>query len=494
MSERGPRDRRAAGRSPERGGELGRRKPGLDKPRVSEDAMTAPGESRLVKAAQPAGPVRPAAARPMGPNARRVALDVLERVLGPEHRPFDESFQGHPQLMKLAVRDRAFARLLITTVLRRLGQIDHTVLPLLRYRPKDLAVTNMLRLGAAQLLFLSTPAHAAVGETVRLAGHGHSREIPLLNAVLRKLSAGGPSLLAGQDAARLNTPKWLWESWALAYGEERARLIAEAHLGEPPLDLSVKPAKGEPERWAEALGAEILPTGTLRRRAGGLVEALPGYDEGAWWVQDAAAALPALLLGKLKGRRVLDIGAAPGGKTAQLAAAGAAVTAIERSPRRAEFLVRNLGRLTLDAEIIVADALEWQAPAPFDAVLLDAPCSATGTIRRHPDVPWVKEPSDVARLGEAQARLLEAAVRMTAPGGLIVYAVCSLQPEEGPERIAALLAGDLPVERVPVTSAELKGLPVELTPLGEVRTLPCQLAASGGLDGFFIARLRRRDG
>ena len=486
MSERGPRDRRTAGRAGERGGDLGRRKPGLDRARISEDATTAPGESRLVKAAP-----KPATPRPNAPNARRLALEVLERVLGPEHRPFDECFQGHPQLMKLAVRDRAFARLLITTVLRRLGQIDHTVMPLLRYRPKDLAVTNMLRLGAAQLLFLSTPAHAAVGETVRLAGGGHAREIPLLNAVLRKLAAGGPALLADQDAPRLNTPKWLWDSWTAAYGEETARSIALAHQGEPPLDLSVK---GQAERWAETLGAEILPTGTLRRRAGGLVEALPGYDEGAWWVQDAAAALPALLLGKLKGRRVLDIGAAPGGKTAQLAAAGAKVTALERSPRRAEFRVRNLGRLTLDAEIVVADALEWQAPAPFDAVLLDAPCSATGTVRRHPDVPWVKEPADIARLAEAQARLLEAALRATAPGGHLVYAVCSLQPEEGPERIAALLAGEAPVERAPVTRAELKGLPVELTPAGEVRTLPSQLAASGGLDGFFIARLRRRDG
>ena len=183
-----------------------------------------------------------------------------------------------------------------------------------------------------------------------------------------------------------------------------ARAIAEAHQGEPPLDLSVS---RDPERWADELGAEILPTGTLRRRSGGLVDALPGYDEGAWWVQDAAAALPAMLLGKVKGRRVLDIGAAPGGKTAQLAAMGARVTALERSPKRAEFLVRNLGRLSMDAEIVVADALEWQPPAPFGAILLDAPCTATGTIRRHPDVPWAKSPADVARLAEAQARLLD---------------------------------------------------------------------------------------
>lgn len=481
MSARGPREPRERGaptRGADRGNNLARRKPGLDKPKPE---------------APPAGAkasTKPPAAH-TAPNARRVALDVLGRVLGPDHRPFDETFQGHPQLGRLAVRDRAFARLLVTTVLRRLGQIDHTTLPLLRYRPKDLRVANMLRLGAAQLLFLNTPAHAAVAETVKLAAGGFTREMPMLNAVLRRLAQEGRKLLEGQEAPRLNTPKWLFESWAAAYGEERVHEIAAMHLTEPPLDLSVK---ADPERWADALGAEVLPTGTLRRRAGGLVEALPGYDEGAWWVQDAAAALPALLMGPIRGRRVLDLGAAPGGKTAQLAVMGASVTALERSPRRAEFLVRNLGRLVLDAEIVVADALEWTPPVPFDAVLLDAPCSATGTIRRHPDVPWVKSPADVARLAEAQGRLLEAAVRCVRPGGIIVYAVCSLQPEEGPARIEALLAGEAPVERDPIRRAELKGLPVEVTPAGEVRTLPCHLAASGGLDGFFIARLRRRDG
>ena len=464
MSMRPP-ERRASGRS-ERDG-LARRRPGAE------------------KAAEPV----PHPTRPAAPNARRIALDVLDRVLGPDHRPFDETFQGHPLLGRLAVRDRAFARLLVTTVLRRLGQIDHTALPMLRFRPKELTVTNLLRLGAAQLLFLSTPPHAAVAETVRLAAGSFRREMPMLNAVLRRLAAEGRERIAGQDAARLNTPKWLWESWTAAYGEEQARAIAAAHQIEPPLDISVR---RNPEHWAEALGAEILATGSLRRRSGGLVDALPGYDEGAWWVQDAAAALPALLLGKVQGQRVLDIGAAPGGKTAQLAAMGGKVTAVERSPRRAEFLVRNLGRLSLDAEIIVADAAEWRPPAQFDAVLLDAPCTATGTIRRHPDVPWAKSPADVARLADAQGKLLESAVGFIAPEGRLVYAVCSLQPEEGPQRIEALLATDARVERDPIRADELHGLPVGLTEAGEVRTLPSDLAASGGLDGFFIARLRRR--
>jgi 16S rRNA (cytosine967-C5)-methyltransferase len=477
--------RQVPGRAGEDGRKLARRTPAgsaAPKPPAREGAAAA------VAALAPPAPRKP---RPEAVTARRVALDVLDRVLGPEPRPFDEAFQAHRGLERLAVRDRAFARLLVTTVLRRLGQLDKAVLPLLRYRPKSRSVTNMLRLGAAQLLFLSTPHHAAVGETVRLAQGPHTREVPLLNAVLRRVAAGGRALLEGQDEARLNTPRWLFEGWAAAYGEEAAAGIARAHAGEPPLDLSVR---RDPERWAATLGAELLPTGTLRRRSGGLIEALPGFDEGAWWVQDAAAALPALLMGEVRGRRVLDMCAAPGGKTAQLCAAGANVTAVERSPRRAEFLAGNLARLGMRAEIVVADANEWEGPSGggFDAVLLDAPCSATGTIRRNPDIPWLKEPGDVTRLVEAQDRLLASAARLARPGAAIVYAVCSLQPEEGPERVAAALAAGGPLERDPVRRGELRGLEADLTGQGEVRTLPTHMAASGGLDGFFIARLRRR--
>lgn len=493
-----PPPRQAPGRGGEDGKPLARRGPanqgGRTPPgpeavppaRVAPATRTAPAGTR--------GAAEPRKPRPAPADARRVALEVLDRILGEDSRPFDEAFQGHPALERLATRDRAFARLLVTTVLRRLGQLDRAVLPLLRYRPRSDAVTNMLRLGAAQLLFLGTPPHAAVAETVRLAQLRHPRDVPLLNAVLRKVAAEGRERLAGQDEAALNTPRWLLEGWAAAYGEATARAIALAHLAEPPLDLSVR---RDPERWAAQLGAEILPGGTLRRAAGagGLVEALPGFEEGAWWVQDAAAALPARLMGELRGRRVVDMCAAPGGKAAQLAAAGAHVTAVERSPKRAEFLAGNLARLGLTVDIAVADANEWEPPEPFDAVLLDAPCSATGTIRRHPDIPWVKSPADVARLAEAQGRLLASAVRLARPGGVVLYAVCSLQPEEGPERVAALLAGgELAVERDPIGRDELSGLPVDLTDLGEVRTLPTHLEAQGGLDGFHIARLRRRAG
>jgi 16S rRNA (cytosine967-C5)-methyltransferase len=377
----------------------------------------------------------------------------------------------------------------VSTVLRRLGQIDAALDRFMRARPKAVRVHNLLRLGTAQLVFLDTPAHAAVAETVALATGPHGYAKGLVNAVLRRLAREGTDGLACQDAARLNTPDWLWESWRSAYGEVVARALAEAHLAEPPLDLTVK---ADPQDWAARLSGERLYGNTVRRPAGGAIEDLPGYAEGAWWIQDAAAALPARLLGDLRGRSTIELCAAPGGKTAQLAAAGAAVTAVELSDRRADRLRRNLERLQLKARVEVADALSWRPETPVSRVLLDAPCSATGTIRRHPDIAWHKSPADVARMAALQQQLIEAAVAMLEPGGVLVYASCSLQPEEGHEVIERALAAGLPVARLPVEASELDSLAVDLTPEGDVRTLPCQLAGRGGLDGFFIARLRRR--
>jgi 16S rRNA (cytosine967-C5)-methyltransferase len=421
-------------------------------------------------------------------SARLIALEVLDRVLG-EARPLDDTLAGHPGLALLDARDRAFARLLVATTLRRLGQIDALLDELVKARPKALRVRNLLRLGAVQLLFLDTPPHAAAAETVALAGDAHAYAKGLVNAVLRRIAREGRERLAHQDPARLNPPEWLWLSWCRAYGEPVARAIAEAHLAEPPLDLTVK---SDPEGWAGRLGGEHLYGNTVRRPAGGAIEELPGYGEGAWWVQDGAAALPARLLGDVRGRTVIDLCAAPGGKTAQLASAGAEVTAVEISERRAERLGVNLKRLRLDAEVTVADALAWRPPRPVGHVLLDAPCSATGTIRRHPDIPWHKTPDEVGRMAELQARLLGAAAQMLAPGGLLLYASCSLQPEEGEVLVRRALAETPSMERSPIPAAELQQLPVELTAEGAIRTLPCHLAARGGLDGFFIARLRRR--
>ncbi len=418
---------------------------------------------------------------------RRVALDTLDAALGRRPRPADEALIGHPAFDELDRRDRAFARLLVLTVLRRLGELDALAQPHLRFAPKDLRTKNILRLGTAQLRFLGTPAHAAVHETVRLAVGQQAPMVPMLNAVLRRI-AEAPAVEL--DAARLDTPGWLFDSWIAAYGEPVARAIAAAHLAEAPLDLQVK---GDPGPWIEALDGRLLPGGTLRCPGGGPVDQLPGFAEGAWWVQDLAATLPARLLGEVAGRRVLDLCAAPGGKTMQLAAAGARVTAVEMDRERALVMRANIARVYLQEAVltVVADARSWAPEAPFDLVLLDAPCSATGTIRRHPDILRIKAPEDIARLAALQDELLQAASRMVAPGGRLVYAVCSLQPEEGPERVAAFLEREPAFARDPVDLAELPDLPVDLTPAGELRTLPCHLAEEGGMDGFFVARLRR---
>ncbi len=418
-------------------------------------------------------------------SARRLALDVLDRVL--QGQPFDDTFAGHPALGSLSPRDRAFARLLLTTTLRRLGQIDALLAHFVATPPRSATIRNLLRLGAAQLLFLDTPAHAAVAETVALCAHRHRSVTGFANAVLRRVARDGKAAMAEQDAPRLNTPDWLWQSWSEAY-ETRTAAIAAAHLGEPPLDLTVRQ---DVARWAKRLEAQRIFGPSVRRALGGALEQLPGYDEGAWWVQDAAAALPVRLFRDVADRTVTDLCAAPGGKTAQLCVGRAQVSAVEVSQKRASRLRDNLARLRLEAEVVVADALAWRPPQLQDAVLLDAPCTATGTIRRHPDIAWHKTPAAVAAMAALQGRVLAAAVEMVRPGGLVVYASCSLQPEEGPQVIDGALAAGLPLERVPVETAELDGLAVDLTPDGDVRTLPCHLPDQGGLDGFFIARLRR---
>jgi 16S rRNA (cytosine967-C5)-methyltransferase len=422
------------------------------------------------------------------PSARQVALDLVGAVLR-RRRPLDDAIEDHPATAELAARDRAFARLLVTTVLRRLGQIDVLIGQCLDtpLAPRAATVHDILRLGIAQLLFLRTPPHAAVATSVDLAQvRGFLSHKGLVNAVLRRLSLEGPGRLEGQDAGRLNTPDWLWQSWSRAYGEECAHAIAAAHLREAPLDLTLR---SEDASWCEKLQAVQLPTGSLRRAGGGSVSALPGYAEGAWWIQDAAAALPVRLFDNVAGRVVVDLCAAPGGKTAQLANAGAHVTAIDRSTRRLDRLVANLRRLDLAVSAMAADALTWRPEHPVDAVLLDAPCTATGAIRRHPDVAHLKHPEDVARLALVQENLLRAAVDMLRPGGTLVYCTCSLEPEEGPLQIEALLRSGAPVEHRPIAPDEIGAAAEWVTPQGDLRTLPCHLAEYDGVDGFYAARL-----
>ncbi|GAB2177576.1 RsmB/NOP family class I SAM-dependent RNA methyltransferase [Dongia sp. agr-C8] len=429
-------------------------------------------------------------------SARGLALDLMARVLE-QKRPLEDAFERHPDLAALENRDRQFVRALTTATLRHLARIDR-IIALCLERPlpaRARSITDVLRLGAAQLLVLKTPAHAAVDSMVALAAGlgGMAGYKGLVNAVLRRIANEGDALLAQVPPGAASLPGWLWESWSAAYGAEQAAAIAGALLDEPPLDFTVK-RPVESAQWAEALHARILPGGTLRRaphdpeRPQRLDEA-PGFAEGAWWVQDFAAALPVKLLGNVFGRRVLDLCAAPGGKTAQLAAAGAKVTALDRSQDRLRRLKQNLDRLGLIAECDAADATIWNAASDFDIVLLDAPCSSTGTLRRHPDVAWLKDPRDIVKLAAAQDRLIDAALRLTRPGGTLLYCVCSLQPEEGPARIEAALARHGDLQRAPLSESEVFGLRELLTPLGDLRTLPCHLPSEGGMDGFYAARL-----
>jgi len=428
-------------------------------------------------------------------DARAVATSLLRATLR-RGQPLDGALASDPNFAKLVPRDRAFARLIAATTLRRLGQIDALIAGCLESGLPDQVslVEDILRIGVAQLAFLGTPAHAAVDRTVaQVHGRRIGRYRALVNAVLRRISRESADLIAGHDAARMNTPDWLWQAWSEAHGEETCLHIAASHLGEAPLDITVK---GDPAVWAERLEAEHLSTGTLRRAAGGRIEDLAGYTDGEWWIQDAAAALPARVLmaafpGGIAGRCIADLCAAPGGKTAQLASAGARVSAVDSSAARIGRLGGNLERLGLDASLVVDDAVTWRPDDRFDAVLLDAPCSGTGTIRRHPDIARLKTAEDVDRLVNLQRRLLDAAGALVVPGGVLVYSVCSLQPEEGEAQIAAFLESGEPFVRQPISPTEIGGLEDSITGSGDIMTLPCHLPKRGGLDGFYIARLRR---
>lgn len=425
-----------------------------------------------------------------GLETRRRALDVLETILcrgGMLH-------EAAHRLVDLSPRERALAEQLVRTTLRRAGQLRAIIGEFLK-KPlpaKACRAEAALLMGAAQLLFLRTPAHAALHTTVALVRrHARTRHLAgLVNAVLRRVQEAGAALLERLPPV-VNFPDWLRRRLLAAYGEGAVACMAEELVCEPPLDITPK-VPAEAERWAGALGGMVLPTGSVRiAQPKGRVADLPGYAEGAWWVQDVAAALPVRCMGDVVGRNVADLCAAPGGKTLQLAAAGAQVTAVDISEKRLARLRENLARTGLTADIVVADVLEWQPQAPFDAVLLDAPCSATGTFRRHPDVLHARTPQQVAELQALQAAMLERAAQMVRPGGMLLYCVCSLLPEEGEEQVARFLAGAGRDFRIaPIAAEEIGGLAEAITPEGFVRTLPSMgWEDARGMDGFFIARL-----
>jgi 16S rRNA (cytosine967-C5)-methyltransferase len=410
--------------------------------------------------------------------ARAGALKLLEAALG-RRGGLDEALDN-AGYRKLSQQDRAFARAVVMATLRRLGPIDRALDGRLKREPPSPA-RNLLRLGLAQAFYLDTPGFAAVNTTVELAPKPLR---PLVNAVLRGVLRDGPL----KDDPQALAPDWLMARWRVAFGEATALAIAGQIAEEPATDLTLRaPADAA---LAEILEAEVLSSGSLRTRLRGDIATWPSYAEGRWWVQDAAAAIPARLLGDLSGRTALDLCAAPGGKTLQLAAAGAAVTALDRSAGRLRRVTAGLARTGLAAETLAADAAHWADARTFDAVLLDAPCSATGTFRRHPDVLWNARPGDIAALSDVQAGLLASAAGRVTPGGRLLYSVCSLEPEEGEAQIRAFLAARADFSLDPIQTGE-GGAPAEsLAPEGWLRILPHHMA--GGLDGFFIARLRRR--
>ncbi|MEA2864070.1 MAG: rRNA (cytosine967-C5)-methyltransferase [Bradyrhizobium sp.] len=434
-----------------------------------------------------------------GLAARRIAADILDGVLH-KHRTLDDQLDGagaHPGLKTLSDRDRALMRRLVATILRRLGTLGHVLSRLLdRGIPTDAPrAQSALLIGAAQILWMDVPDHAAVDLSVRLVQSDRraAKYAGLINAVLRRCAREGQPLIDEVKAQTLDVPPWLLNRWIAHYGESVAREIATAIGHEPSLDITVK---SDPAQWTTRLHGETLPTGSVRTLLQGSVKMLPGFAEGQWWVQDAAAALPARLFGDVAGKAIVDLCAAPGGKTAQLVHAGADVTAVDRSPGRMARLRDNLTRLDLPAETVVADAAEWQGRKSgegFDGVLVDAPCASTGTIRRHPDVGWLRQEDDIGALTALQARLLQKAVTLLKPGGTLVYCTCSLEREEGEQAISAFLASDPGMRRVPIEASEVGGLQEILTAEGELRTLPCHLPHQdprlGGLDGFYAARL-----
>lgn len=405
-----------------------------------------------------------------GVTARATAIAILDGVLG-EGRMLSDFSGDH-----LAPADRARALRLAETTLRHLEPADKLLDKHLRKSP-PLTVRNTLRLAVVERA-QGAPAHGTVNAAVEITRQGAKRTAHLsglVNAVLRALP--DPITL---DTQKL--PRWLRQPLVHTFGRDITTAIEAIHAQEPPLDLTLRPGFPHPD-------GDLLPTGSLRLRSPGQLSTLPGYAEGGWWVQDAAAALPAKLLQPQPGERILDLCAAPGGKTLQLAASGAHVTALDISAPRMARLQANLTRTGLTATLVTADALHWQPDTLFDAILLDAPCSATGTIRRHPDLPFVKDGSELPSLTTLQTQLLDRALTWLKPGGRLVFSTCSLLPEEGEAQLAAAL------QRHPTLTTERPDLPgvdpTWWTPEGALRLRPDFWADRGGMDGFFLARLRK---
>lgn len=436
----------------------------------------------------------PSASASDGLASRQVAYGILNDVFF-QRRSLDEAYaQADAAFAALESRDRGFVRLLVATVIKRAPQIDAALSGLLHeplHLLKPQQLINVFRLGIAQIAFLQMPPHAAVNTSVELAAASNMEwQKSLVNAVMRRVAQDGIDMLEPRDAGRVNTPEWLWQQWAQDYGVETALDIAAANLSDAPVDFTVKE---NPQMWADRLAAMLLPTGSLRLSSAGFVPGLSGFEDGAWWIQNAAAALPVKILasyygGSLKGKKIVDLCAAPGGKTAQLAALGADVIALDRSAPRLKRLQENMDRLKLSVSIVAADGAVWQPQEKLDAVLLDAPCSATGTIRHQPDVLRLKDIRDQDKLSALQKRLMQNALDMLKPGGVLLYCTCSIQKAESEAQTEWLLAQNPRLRLSAIRPGEIAGINSMLSLKGELRALPQHWAEHGGIDGFYAVR------
>ncbi|MFD1747163.1 RsmB/NOP family class I SAM-dependent RNA methyltransferase [Rhizobium helianthi] len=427
------------------------------------------------------------------------ASKILAAVVD-KRTPLDgmlDAGHGNPAYRALSEADRALCRAILNATLRHLPRIDAALSSMLDTPLPEgaRALQHVLTTAAAQILYLDVPSHAAVDLAVEQANRDprNRRFAKLVNALLRRMVRERDSILEHSSEVS-PVPQWFLKRLAAAYGKDEALRIAEAQLEPAPIDLTVK---SNPEGWAERLKARLLPTGSLRLAAfEGSIPSLEGFSEGEWWVQDAAASIPAKLFGDLKGKRIADLCAAPGGKTAQLASMGAEVIAVEQSSNRAKRLRENLARLQLSAEVVETDLFAFAPSAPLDGILLDAPCSSTGTTRRHPDVLFTKGVSDIEKLAGLQARMVRHALTLVKTGGVVVFSNCSLDPLEGEQLIADLLKERTDVERVAIDPADWPGLQAAINADGEFRTTPAMLPAAdgyaGGMDGFFACILRKR--
>lgn len=414
---------------------------------------------------------------------RVIALEILNEIMfaGKDYSALTETGTAFDAL---PAQDKAWISMTLLTCLRRMGQINDIMARFVTKEPSGKAkeVLNIIRLGAVQAVFMETPPHAVVNTSVELAAaRGFTPMKGMVNAVLRRICEKRQEIAAKQDAAKLNMPGWLWNKLAKDWGAETARRISLSMQEQPALDIT--PLKKD----GVFVNALELPTGSVRLNVQGAIKDLPGYNEGNWQVQDAAAAIPAKLFGDVKGKTVFDLCAAPGGKTAQLAAMGASVTAIDRSDKRLGRLRANMKRLSLNVNVVTADAALWQPPVKADAVLLDAPCSATGTLRRNPDVAINRTPADVVELVNLQKKLAKAASMMLKPGGVLVYCTCSLLKAEG-EEIADFIVGLDGMRLLPLRKGEVTGIDEFIDEKGYMRIFPYFW---GGMDGFFAARFER---